>query len=101
MKIKQAVHLPELSLSCGGLRCFGRTQRARMAFHEWEVSMNQTHAVQQFTSHLLGGPMSLLTAWTPVVAIIVHYNRRIRWPHHVVALGHRHRQRSICCFTHL
>src|SRR5438132_4145582 len=45
--------------------------------------------------------MSLLTAWTLVVAIIDHCKRRIGWARHVVALVHRHGQHDRICMTHL
>src|SRR6266404_3925870 len=45
--------------------------------------------------------MSLLTAWTLVVAIIDHCKRRIGWARHVVALVHRHGQHDRICLTHL
>src|SRR6266850_774682 len=99
--VLSAVHLPELALSGGGLRRFGCTQRTRMVFDEWEMSMNQTHPVQQFTSHLLGRPMCSLTTRTLVVAIIDHCNRRALRPHYVVALIHRHSQRNSFCFKHV
>src|SRR5260370_16342182 len=101
MEIKQAVHLPEFALRCGRFGGFGCTQGPGMTFHEWEMSMDQTQAVNQFTSQLLGGPMSLLTASTLVVAIIDHCNGRVGWAHHVVALVHRHRQRNSLCFNHV
>src|SRR5437762_2198649 len=98
---EKAVHLPELALSGGGLRGFGCTQRTRMVFDEWEMSMNQTHPVQQFTRQLLGRPMCSLTTRTLVVAIIDHCDRRARRTHHVVEFIHLHGQHNSRCFNHV
>src|SRR6266850_6013130 len=101
MEIKEAIHLPELALSGGGLGRFGSTQRVWVYVHKREMAMHQTNAMEQFTNHLLDGPMSLLTVGALVVGVIDHYHRGVRRSPHVVAFIDRHRQPDRLYFTHI
>src|SRR5258708_23497520 len=101
MKIKEAIHLPELALSGGGFGRFGGTKRMWVYVHKWEMANHQTKLVHKVMSHLLGRPMSLLTPRTLVIAVIDHCNRGVRRSPHVVAFLDLHSQPDCLYFTHL
>src|SRR5437762_12416096 len=101
MEKKEAIHLPELALRGGCLGRFGGMKRMWMYVHKWEMANYQTHRPQQFATHLLDRPMSLLTPGTLVIAIIDYCHRGVRRSSYVVSFINWHIKPDRVRFSHL